>query len=282
MNIDFILSSFPPMPDGVWVAASGMIDSSIRLCGRLLGGFVILKMMYDWYESYEEVSVAMHIRTLFRALAIIVFFRHYKQLLMYFDYFIDALCIHEDGGELVFDKFQSLGNNYEPIKGFGFRAIGRYIKRLFELMAQIAVLFTHGGAIYFMHYTRAVALLLLAQVGPIAALLSWLPGPFGGSFQQWMKNYASISCWAITLQVFWVLAQGFGTNIKMVGIGSQLGLVLFHIALFLAILSTPTWTSNFINGNTLGSFTSGLWGRAMGLGSAVARRLPIKRLPLKR
>lgn len=277
MNIDFILPSFPPMPDGMWVASSGMIDASVRLCIKLLGGFVTLKIMHDWYEGYEEMNVAMHIRTLFKALMMVVFFSYYKPILMYFDYFIDMVSIHDHGSELVFDKFQSLGNNYEPIKGFGFSAIGRYVKQFFEMMAQIVVLLTHGGAIYFMHYTRAVALLLLAQVGPIAALLSWLPGPFGGSFGQWMKNYASISCWAITLQVFWVLSEGFGTTIKLGGIGSQLGQVLLHIALFLAILSTPTWTSTFINGHTLGGFTSGLGGRVAGLGSAMMRRLPIKK-----
>lgn len=278
MNLDFILASFPPLPDGIWVATSGMIDASIRQCGRLLGGFVTLKMMYDWYEDYEQHSVAIHIRTLFSSLAMVLFFRYYKQVLMQFDHFIDMLCIHEHGGELIFEKFKSLGSNYEPIKGFGFKAIGRYIKRFFDLLSQMVVLLSHGGAIYFMHYTRAVALLLLAQVGPVAALLSWLPGPFRGSFGQWMKNYASISCWAITLQVFWGLSQGFEATVRPQGVGALLGHLLLAVVLFLAILSTPTWTSNFINGNTLGGFTSGLGSLITKGGSAAMKRLSAKKL----
>ena len=284
MSVDFILPSFPPMPEGMWVASSAMLDASISKCMKLLGGFVTLKMMHDWYESYEEMNVAMHVRTMLRALMMVVFFRYYKQLLMYFDHFIDALCIHDNGYDLVFDKLNRQGAPYEPFQGGFFKSIWRAWRMLVDLVMQIVVLFTHGGLIGFMHYMRAISMLVMVQVGPLAALLSWLPGPFTRAFQQWSKSYVTVSCWAITLQVFWVLSQSFGAGVMTTGVlegpGARLGYFLLSIAMMLAILMTPSWTAKFIGGDMLGGLVSGLGGWVMRAGQLAVKKIPIKKPPM--
>ena len=258
-----------------------MLDSTLSRCTQLLGGFVTLKMMYDWYERYDEGNGALPLRTLCSALAMVVFFRYYKQLLMYFDYFIDALCIHAHGGELVFEKLKELGTPHEPFQGGFWKSLWQGYRMLVDLMMQLAVLFTHKGLICFMHYIRAVSLLLLVQVGPLAALLSWLPGPFSRAFEQWRKSYATVSCWAITLQVCWVLSQGFGAGVMqqdlLAGPGARIGYVLLSIALLFAILMTPSWTARFIGGDMLGGFVSGLGGWSARAGQMALKRLPIKK-----
>lgn len=281
MNIDFILSSFPPLPDGMWVATSGMLDTTLSKCMKLLGGFVTLKMMHDWYEGYEEMNVSMHIRTLFRALALVVFFRYYKQLLMYFDYFIDALAIHESGTELAAEKLGSLGNLPGPVDDpMSFRAMWRYVKFFFKLIQHLAFLFSHMGAIYFMCYVRAVSMLLLVQLGPLAAVLSWLPGPFARAFQQWSKSYVTVSCWAITLRVFAVLSQSFGLAVMHQGPGAMLGHSLLSVVLFFMILMTPSWTAKFIGSEMLGGLVSGLQGWAVKAGQLAMKKIPVRKPPM--
>ncbi|MEM9417176.1 MAG: hypothetical protein AAF963_02375 [Bacteroidota bacterium] len=282
MSVDFILPSFPPLPDGMWIATSAMLDASISKCMKLLGGFVTLKMIHDWYESYEEMNISMHIRTLFRALMMVMFFRYYKSLLMFFDYFIDTLALHDNGYELVFNKLQGQGEAYKPFGGGFLRSIWRAWRMLADLAMQIVVLFTHKGLIYFMHYIRAVSMLLLVQLGPMAAVLSWLPGPFSRAFQQWSKSYVTVSCWAITLQVFWVLSQGFGAGVMttdiLEGPGARMGYILLSIALAFAILMTPSWTAKFIGGDMLGGFASGLRGWVARAGQLAMKKVPISAL----
>ena len=281
MNIDFILSSFPPMPDGMWVATSGMLDATLSKCMKLLGGFVTLKMMYDWYENYEEMNVAMHIRTMLRALMMVVFFKHYKQLLMYFDHFIDALAIHESATALAVEKHRSLGNLPGPLDDpMSFRAMWRYTKFFFQLIQHLFFLFSHMGAIYFMHYVRAVSILVMVQVGPLAALLSWLPGPFARAFQQWSKSYVTVSCWAITLGVFAVLSQSFGVAVMHGGPGGILGHSMLSVVFFLMIFMTPSWTAKFIGSEMLGGLASGLQGWAVRAGQLAIKKIPIKKPPM--
>lgn len=279
MNIDFILVSFPPVPDGMWLATSAMLDVTLRKCMKLLGGLAVLKMMYDRYEGYEEMNVAIHIRTLFSALMMIVFFRYYKQLLMYFDHFIDALCIHESGGQLVVDKLRQLGHHPPPMQDpASFKALWRFLKFFLKFIPHLTFLGSHMGVIYFMHYIRAVSLLLMIQVGPIAALLSWLPGPFTKAFQQWRKSYVTISCQAITLQMFSVLSQSFGVAAIAQGKGAMIGHTVLSIVLLLIIFMTPSWTAKFIGGDTLGNFVSGVGGLVSKAGKIATKRLPVSKL----
>ncbi len=257
MSLDLICPSFAPLPTSMWVAASAMIDVIIQKCWLLLAAFVTIKVLTDALQDYEQVSLAVHLRTLFRALVMVVVLSYYKQLLMYSDYFIDSLCIHGDGHELALQKISALNEQgSEP------NFILKWIKKIAKRLLDFSNLITHTGAIYFMHYLRAIALLVLMQLGPLAMLLSWLPGPFQRSFQQWLKSYVHISCWAITLSILAVFIDAFRGASLQGGVIPTLAYNLLSLILLIAIFMTPTWTAKFVGSALLGNFVTSVGGLA--------------------
>ena len=137
-------------------------------------------------------------------------------------------------------------------------------QKLVDSFSKVLGLLSHGVAVALMHYVKAVSLLVVVQFGPLAALFSLLPGPFKRSFSVWSKSYVNITCWTITLNIFWVLSKTFSTAslIKAGGIGAPfgetLGYTCLSIVLFVAIFLTPTWTSKFIGGVLVPNMTTGL------------------------
>ena len=266
MSVDLICPSFAPLPTSMWLATSAMIDVIIQKCWLLLAAFVTIKMLTDALQDYEQVSLATHLRTLLRALVMVVVLSYYKQLLMYFDYFIDSLCMHGDEGLVrAAQRLSDAGQVTKKVDGSKLPSIWQVLKRLFSGLEKAISLLSHQGAIYFMHYLRAVALLVLMQLGPIALLLSWLPGPFQRSFQQWLKSYIAISCWAITLQIFWALSKAF-TGVAWLReeevVIEPVAHMLLSIVLLIAIFMTPTWTAKFMGSALLSNFVTSVGGLA--------------------
>ena len=105
-----------------------------------------------------------------------------------------------------------------------------------------------------MHYIKAISLLVLATIGPVAALFSLLPGPFRSSINTWSKGYINVSCWTITLTILDALSNNFASYSK----GPEFSQALLSFVIFIMAFFTPTWTSKLIGGVNLGNVAAGL------------------------
>lgn len=240
-SVDFILPSCYGIPESMWLAASLMLDAILKRCWLLLGAFVLIKMLSSALIDVgeEQFSLKTHLKTLFQALLIAVFFTYYKTFLMVVDYFIDSLCFFDVS---VLRKAEDMPE--KAIKK------GNIITRLLlDNFKEMLVCATQKGAVKFMHYIKSIALLVLSQLGPFAALFSLLPGPFRASFKIWSKGYLHVSCWTLTLSVIDMLASGLRIN-------SEYSQALLSFVLFIVTLFTPTWTAKLISGVNLGSLAA--------------------------
>lgn len=240
-SIDFILPSCYGLPESMWLMASSMLDIILKKCWLLLGAFVVIKMLVSAFGDVgeERFSLRTHLNILFQALLIAVFFTYYKTFLMTFDYFIDSLCIFD--GSVLRTKINSIE-----------KAEGSIIKRfLLDYLKEAMVFATQEGAVKFMHYIKSVALLVLSQLGPFAALFSLLPGPFSASFKTWSKGYINVSCWTLTLAITDMLVSGLQIN-------SEESQVILSCVLFIVTLFTPTWTAKLISGVNIGNLAAGV------------------------
>ena len=125
-------------------------------------------------------------------------------------------------------------------------------KLLFIIPNLISIL-SHPGLIAFVHYFRSIGLFIAIATGPFAALMSLLPGPFKHGWTTWSRTYATISCWAITLNLFKIMSTMLREKSALIDYNSTYHLFQgaasstgFAIALWIAILMTPIWTSIFI------------------------------------
>lgn len=275
MKLDLICPSFPPLPESIWIAASAMLDRVIQKCWLMLAAFVVVKILTDALTTYDQVSLATHLKTLFKALGIVVLLSYYKSILMCFDYFIDSVCIHTDGTQLGTDKLSSLAGPPDQTGVIARTGLFKLFQGLFETIFGLINILSHNGAVVFMHYMRAVALLILMQLGPLASLLSLLPGPFQRSFQTWLKSYVAISCWAITLSIFVGFIQAFRGVHLASDEAPAIAYGFLSLILLIAIFLTPTWTSRFIGSATLGNFIAGV-GAAAGRIGRTALKVAVK------
>jgi len=101
-------------------------------------------------------------------------------------------------------------------------------------------------------------------------LFSLLPGPFKRGFATWAKSYVHISCWTITINIFWVLTKAFSLTSLLLEEG--VGHIFLSIVLFIAIFLTPTWTSKFIGGAITANIAAALSmaSSRLGIGSKMA------------
>lgn len=258
MHLDLIGPSFPPLPEAMWVAASEMIDVVIQKCWLLLAAFLALKVLTDTFSQYDQLSFSTHVRTLFKAIGIVLLLSYYKKCLMCFDNFIDSLCIHLDDTPLTTEPLKGWGGSAAPTDAVTRSGILKLLSSLFEKLFGLVSLLSHSGAIAFMNYMRAVALLILMQIGPLCSILSLLPGPFQNSFKTWLKSYVYISCWAITLSLFTVFIKAFRAVHLASGESSTIAYACLSIVLLMAIFLTPTWTARFIGSVSLGSYIAGI------------------------
>lgn len=274
-QVDFVLPSDFIIPHAIWVATSVMITNVIKGCWALLGPCMIIKMLYDAISDLgnEYFSVRKQVRTLLQAMCLVVLLAHYKPILMFFDNFIDVLCLRD---VIIFSKETNITalegvtrNVSSSLLLYCISPFMALINLVVPSLSALLAYFSHKGVIFVMRYMRMIMLIVLAQVGPLAAILSLLPGPFKNSFRLWLGSYVNVSCWAITLRVFWhltdVLAYLFATgdcfavDTGFVPIRVFMS-TTFSIMLLVAIFYTPSITSKFVNAVTIPSLLSGLGG----------------------
>lgn len=178
-----------------------MIDVITKKCWRLFGVFLAVKFISDaWVEiAHGKFELRTHVKTVFQAMMIGVFLAYYKSLLMFFDHFIDSLCVFDQEALCAsIEPIQDRLPNYEPRQSAGqswFSVIKLLAKMVLDFFPKLVALLTHGGAVALMHYIKVIALLVTSQFGPLAALFSLLPGPFKRGFATWAKSYLNITCW---------------------------------------------------------------------------------------
>lgn len=235
-SIDFILPSCYGLPESMWIAASAMLDTTIQRCWFLLGTFVVVKMLVRALSELGKThfSLATHLKIIARAFLIAIFLHYYKNFLMTFDYFIDSLSL--------FEKHRLPQPSVGSEKSLGISGtVGRFLLDRFK---HFMFFLTQEGAVRMMHYVKSVVLLILAQLGPFAALFSLLPGIFSASFKTWARGYINVSCWGVTLAIVDMLAVHLVENVHT---GSATAQVVLSFSLFIATLFTPLWTSYLIN-----------------------------------
>ncbi|NEJ83401.1 hypothetical protein GR268_43825 [Rhizobium leguminosarum] len=159
-----------------------------------------------------------------------------------------------------------------------FAVIKNFFKVIFDFVPKMLAMVSHKGVVQLMHAIKVMVLIPTILLGPLSAILSFLPGPFKKSFSNWSKSYINITSWAITLHIFSVLTKFYGfssfwmkTGSKASLAGEAIGHIVFSIGLFIAILLTPTFTSKF-----LGSAVVANVGQALNMASSkmgLARRL---------
>ena len=113
-------------------------------------------------------------------------------------------------------------------------------------------------------------LLVLMQLGPFAMLLSWLPGPFQGSFQQWLKSYIhyfllghhpAVSSAVVDAKPLAgaCLVRGCRHYVEEI---EPVAHTLLSLILLIAIFMTPTWTAKFMGSTMLSNFVTSIGGLA--------------------
>ncbi|MHB9147730.1 MAG: hypothetical protein ACYC2U_04850 [Candidatus Amoebophilus sp.] len=251
MTVDFILPSCPGIPEALWITASLMLASATKLAWVILGGTFSLRFLSDVYTDFSggQISIRTHIITIFHAVLVGVFLNHYKFFLMVFDNFIDLISLSDTE---IIAKVVPAASAQDTGTGGSLPVVKElsFLKRtLFKYILEPLLLVSHEGAIWFMHYLKIISLLVTALLGPFAAAFSLLPGFSIKRLAGWAKIYVSISSWAITLNIFWVLTQvhrKIFVSEQGLASGEGIAYLLTSIGLFLAIFQTPTFTAKFV------------------------------------
>jgi hypothetical protein len=266
-SVDFILPTCAGIPDSMWIVASASIEAMLNTCWKLFAVFLVIKFIHDGLGDIVNgrFELRAHLKTILQAILIGSFLKYYKFFLMTFDNFIELFCFPVE--EVLQGSIGKLaGNIPDYTKDDSWLNVSKiFLKILFEFFPKLMTLSTHAGAIKVMHYLKSVGLLLASQLGPIAALFSLLPGPFKKGFASWAKSYINMSCWAITLNIFWALAKAFMTTSFFIKAdsatsfaGETAGATLLSLVFFIAIFLTPTWTSKFIGGAIVANLGSAI------------------------
>jgi hypothetical protein len=271
----------------MWIVVSAMLQVMIKMCWKVFGTFMLIKLLWEGFMDMSSgtLDLRTHIKTLSHALLVAIFLTHYKFIIMYFDNFINAFCIDQKElatqiGDYLKGSAEQYQEEYQAFKEgkSWFAVVKNFFKVIFDFVPKMLALVSHGGVVQLMHAIKVMILIPTIILGPLSAVLSFLPGPFKKSFSNWSKSYINITSWAITLHIFSVLAKFYGSSsfwmkskdATSIAIGSM-GHIVLSIGLFIAILLTPTFTSKL-----LGSAVVANVGQALNMASSkmgLARRL---------
>ncbi|ACE06246.1 hypothetical protein Aasi_0877 [Candidatus Amoebophilus asiaticus 5a2] len=285
--VDFILPTCAGVPDAMWIVVSAMLQVMLKMCWKAFGTLMMIKLLWEGFMDISSgtLDLRTHIKTLSHALLVALFLTHYKFIIMYFDSFISAFCIDQkDLATQIGSYLKGSAEQYEQeFQAYSegkswFTVIKSFLKVIFDFVPKMLAMVSHGGAVRLMHAIKVMILIPTIILGPISAVLSFLPGPFKKSFSNWSKSYINITSWAITLHIFSVLAKFYGISSFWMKTGSNaslageaVGHIILSIGLFIAILLTPTFTSKL-----LGSAIVANVGQALNMASSkmgLARRL---------
>jgi len=268
-EIDFVLFSCAGVPDSMWIATSVMLEATIKRCWRLLGAFLVLKMLSEALHSFngERLSLRPQLQVLFEGLLMALWLAYYKPLLMQLDGLIVSLSFFQEAEEEVIaqvsEQASCSGNGPGGWLGW-LQMLSGFCQGWVDKCAKGLFLLSHSGAVALMRYVRAVSLLISVQLGPLAALLSLLPGPFKKCFATWARSYGQLLCWHLVLNVLGMLARAFAVASMgqvegaALALGETLSYSCLSIVLFVAIFFTPTWSAQLIGGGAVANLLSGL------------------------
>ena len=255
MVLCFELKTCSGIPEHMWLTCEAIISATITLCWKLFASFLVIRLLKDGLDDLAngKVDLRTHANTILRATFISIFLLYYKDILSFFDEFIDVFCISVDARSHVFLH----GRIQEDIREAGtpghFSFLKSFINGLLYMIPQILSAVTHEGAISIVQYFRAIGLFIAIAMGPFSALFSLLPGPFKHGWTTWSRTYATISCWAITLNLFKLLStMSVKTATELNDAGAMklfqgtVDTTMFSLVLLVAIFGTPIWTSIFI------------------------------------
>lgn len=251
MVLCFKLETCSNMPEHMWLTCDAIITATISICWKLFASFLVIRLLKDGIDDLAngKVDLRTHASTLIKATCIGIFLLYYKEILSLFDNFINMFCVSvaEGSEHVIYDIGK---DTFMDPNVFSWKKLVN--KLLFTIPDLISVL-SHTGLIGFVYYFRSISLFIAIAMGPFAALMSLLPGPFKHGWTTWSRTYATISCWAITLNLFKIMSTMLREKAVLIdyessdhlfqGVASSTGL---NIALWIAIWGTPLWTAIFI------------------------------------
>jgi hypothetical protein len=240
--------------ESLWQVVTINIDAIVNKCWQVLPVLVLVKLLYDFIinSGTEQITIKDHIRTILRTILIAFFLAFYKDFLMMID---NAIGIFSN---LEVDYKEALNilenKKLEALKNMSTaRKIAQYpfliLSKLVGTVSYGFSFLTHQGSIIFMDSLKSIILVILSHFGPIAAVISILPGSFSNSFNSWLRNYVNIFAWTITLSILQKLVNLINETFI---IGNNLFIAPVSIALLIVILLTPLWTAMFL-GNSISS-----------------------------
>ncbi|MHB9147999.1 MAG: hypothetical protein ACYC2U_06365 [Candidatus Amoebophilus sp.] len=266
---DFALPSCPGIPDAMWLAAAYIINTAVTICWYIFGLVLAINLAQGTYEDIlnERLNIRRLAKTLSKAILVGLFLSKYKTILMLFDQFIDTVFVF--GDEPLYEASKAMKEKdkmTEYYKNFSFfTPIQLLITGIFSALPKIISFFTHRGAINFMHYVKAISLVITSMLGPFAAVLSLLPSVFKHTFSTWVKSYVHLSCWSIVLNIFSILSKSLVTisislksDSAAAGFKQDTGSTFLSFILFFAIFLTPVWTSKLISGAVVANIGNAL------------------------
>lgn len=251
MVLCFKLETCPNMPEHMWLTCDAIITATIALCWKLFASFLVIRLLKDGIDDLAngKVDLRTHVITILNATIIATFLLYYKETLVFLDNFINMFCVSvaEGSEHVIYDIGK---DTFMDPHVFSWKKLVNQV--LFTIPDLLSVL-SHNGAIGLVQYFRAIGLFIAIAMGPFAALMSLLPGPFRHGWITWTRTYLTISCWAITLNLFKIMSTMLREKAALIDYNSTDHLfqgvassTLLTIALWIAILMTPIWTSIFI------------------------------------
>ena len=257
------------IPDSIWNALSLNIDAITEKSWEILPLVVLFKMIYDFtvYAGTEHITIKTHIRTLLKTFMIAFFLVFYKNFLMVVDDvigFFSSLDVDYNEALAAIRK-----KNMEELNDLSFA------KKIIKIPALVLgktisgwtyfISFaTHQGSIVFMDCVKSTIIVILSHLGPIAAVISILPGPFSNSLSTWLRNFVSIFAWSITLSVLQKIINAVNDSLHVSNkFTDNLFIIPASIALLICIFLTPMWTSMFlVNSVSTGVMAAASWSAA--------------------
>ncbi len=268
------------IPDSLWDIVSINIDAIIKKSWQFLPAIVLVRLLYDFivYSGTENISIKSHVRTLLRTFFIAFFLAFYKEFLMVVDSIVGSFSSLDTDYEKALKMMNKKNIEYIENTSLIKQAIRYPFLMLFKSankLGNMVLFLTHQGSILFMDSLKSIILIVLSHFGPVAAVLSILPGMFSGTLSTWLRNYVNIFGWTITLSILQKLVFMIDKiKVNSYKLGDSAIILPTSIVLLIAIFLTPLWTSMFLGNSVSSGIMSGIsWATSALTGSVKLAKL---------
>lgn len=252
MTEKLIIPSCIGIPDLMWQITSASLIQIKSICLKLLVLVVTLRILIDFYNDImdSQISLRKYIKLIFSTIMIILALKYYEEIIIFQDKIVTTIF------NIDISKFEISNNPNTELSLFKLPSI--LLKIFTRTITKLFFLFTHKGALLLMYYLRSILLVISVHFGPIAMILSFLPGPFKNSFKIWVKSYLYVSSWIITLKLLEALSKAL-LNPNLTNEGASFSHNLLSLIFFFLIFLTPAITSKIfgiVNYPNLGNAVS--------------------------